>query len=593
MQLPTPGFLLTAFLQVCRRFPGPMISTFLATAACFLLIDSTGAREDADLVVRTWMTSQLGLPFLTALIAYSESKNWSENRAWLIQLFGIAALVGCWFWLDNKAENFETQILPQYVALFLVLHLSVAFAPYLNWRSVRNFWEYNRQLFANIVVGAAFTLILFAGLALAILAVDNLFDTHVPDRVYPKLFVLLAGIFNTAFFLFHFPEKYSLDTSEGGYNLIFRNLCKFILIPIVLLYFVILYAYGAKIGIQWSLPKGWVGSLILGFSVAGIFTYLLNFYLAEEDNSWIVKNFKRWFWWVLLPLTGLLFIAIVRRISDYGVTELRFLVADLGIWLAAACLYFLFSKNDNIKFIPISLALFALVWAFGPLNAFSVSERSQKGRLTEILERSGRFENGKIKPGTTLLTEPEYDQVNAALIYLENRKALSDLLPNPLDSALLEHGVLMSWLKIESDSTKESKHLSINQETDDEPIEIHGYDLAYKLELNAGAAYERSQPGNYFTLSENGKMLQWHQWKDGKLNLVEVYSLTPTIEKWWENQQAKESYTSVSLPIQERTLNLSGHKNPIRVIVDSAEIEMKGQEKQLNFLSCWVLIQQR
>ncbi len=290
MQLPTPGFLLTAFLQVCRRFPGAMLCSFLGTAACIMLIDSNGSKEGADFVVRCWLACQLGLPLLTALVAYSESKGWGERRGWMAQILGVAALIGGWFWLDTLAANFETQILPQFLALLLVMHLAVSVAPYLNQRSVRDFWEYNRELFANLIVGAAFTLILFVGLALALLAVDNLFNFRIPDRAYPKLFLVLAGVFNTAYFLYHFPQKYSAlpavalapaepwraGAEEGAqpppksdntaYNWVFRNLCKYILIPIVLLYFVILYAYGAKIGIQWSLPKGWVSSLVLGFS---------------------------------------------------------------------------------------------------------------------------------------------------------------------------------------------------------------------------------------------------------------------------------------------------------------------------------------
>ncbi|MFN0213410.1 MAG: DUF4153 domain-containing protein, partial [Saprospiraceae bacterium] len=534
MQIPSPGFLISAFFAVCRRFPGTMLCAILGTFSCIYLINEGGGSwEDQDLYIRIWITCQLGLPFLTSVLVFSESKNWDEKKGWLLQILGIGALVGCWFWLNPKAEHFEERILPQYMALILVAHLAVAVAPFLNARPVREFWEYNRQLFANLIVGAAFTLILFVGLSLAILAVDNLFDTHIPDRIYPNLFSLLAGIFNTAYFLFHFPQKHQIDSSiteniavKGTYGWVFRNLCKYILIPIVILYFVILYAYGAKIGLEWSLPKGWVSSLVVGFSVAGIFSYLLNFYLPEEDKSLIVTGFKRWFWWVLLPLTGLLFIAIGKRISDYGVTEERFLVAQLGIWLALSCLYFLFSKNDNIKFIPISLGLFALAWAFGPLSAFSVSERSQKRILIEILERNGRLENGKFKPGNSPLTGPEQDQASSIIYYLQNRNELSAMLPVPIDSTLLQPYSLLQWLKIDDTSVKNTRTLSISPSNESEPLDVSGYDLAYNVNLTYTINEdERADPGNFFGLSQDNKMLEWRQNKAGKTNLVEMFSL--------------------------------------------------------------------
>ncbi|MBC7778246.1 MAG: DUF4153 domain-containing protein, partial [Phycisphaerae bacterium] len=379
----------------------------------------------------------------------------------------------------------------------------------------------------------------------------------------------------------------------SSYNWVFRNLCKYILIPIVLLYFVILYAYGAKIGLQWSLPKGWVSSLVIGFSVAGIFTYLLNFYLAEEDNSLIVRGFKRWFWWVLLPLTVLLFIAIGKRIGDYGVTEERFLVAQLGVWLAAACLYFLFSKNDNIKFIPISLALFALVWAFGPLNAFAVSERSQKGILAEILTRNGRFENGKMKPGSIPVTETERYQVSSTILYLERRKALSDLLPTPTDSALLELNGLMNWLKIGDDLHVITSTLNINPLNSSEPLDVHGFDMAYKVDLNPDNNKERKEPGYFFRLSDDRKMLEWRQTKNGETTLVQAFSLSPTTQKWWLKKEKGKAYSYLTLPTDERTINFTGRHGLLRFIAQDVQIEEKGQEKRLNYCNGWVLLKER
>lgn len=590
MRLPSPGFLFAAFWQVCLRFPGAMMATVLGTVACFSLVDASHATESEDFYTRSWMVCQLGLPFLTALVIYAESRSWSKQRQILLQLLGFVSLIGCWFWLDVEAMDFNQKVIPQYITLLLIGHLAVAVAPYLNNRPVRDFWEYNREVFANLIVGFAFTLILYAGLALAILAIDHLFGTNIQELVYAKLFILLVGIFNTSYFLYHFPSQYSFEEAEGNaYNLVFRNLCKYILIPIVILYFVILYAYSAKIGLEWSLPKGWVSSLVLGFSVAGIFTYLLNFYLPEEDGSLLVKGFKRWFWWVLLPLAGLLLLAIGKRIGDYGVTEERFLVAQLGVWLAAACLYFLFSKNDNLKFIPISLALIALLWAFGPLNAFSVSQRSQTRILTGILERNGRFENGKMKAGKSPLTDPERDQAGSAILYLKERNALKDLLPQPADSAWLEYEGLMKWLGLNIPAESSITSLSISNLEDYITLNIKGFDLAYQLEFQPGQEKEPRESGNIFQLSKDGKMLEWRQMKDGRNILLELYSLEPAILKWLEKQDKEEASTFVRLPVQERTVQLSGRKASIRLIPENLEIEVVGSDKRLKYCHGWLL----
>jgi hypothetical protein len=259
----------------------------------------------------------------------------------------------------------------------------------------------------------------------------------------------------------------------------------------------------------------------------------------------------------------------------------------------AACLYFLFSKNDNIKFIPISLALFALVWAFGPLNAFSVSERSQKGIIKEILTQNGRFENGKLKPGTQPLTDPERAQVGSAIQYLSYHNALTELLPSPIDSSWLAYDGLMNWLKLEVIATDATKHLSISSEDKTGPLEIRGFDLAYNVNLNSETEPETQQSGNFFKLSKDGKMLEWHKIKDGKDTLVEMFSLIPMIQKWEGKMSLTEAYTYTSLPLGERLFNYTGRKGVIRCIAEEAEISVEGAEKKVYSYAGWVFLKEK
>ena len=293
MKLPSPGFLLNAFATACRRFPVAMLCAAVGVVAGLVLVE----RGDDSFFTRLWMVCQLGLPLLIGLAALAESRAREGRLHWLLQGAGVVVLAGYFFLLDPDTPSFERLVLPRYMALLLSAHLLVAVAPYLNRSPVADFWEYNKRLFTNLVTGAAFTAVLYLGLSAAVLAVDRLFDLHVNYRIYGRLFVLLAGVVNTSFFLFHFPKTYTFGEDGTGYNAVFRNLCKFILIPIVGLYFLILYAYGTKILITWNLPQGWVSSLVVGFSVAGIFTYLLNYWLPQHDDSSLVHGYRRWFWW--------------------------------------------------------------------------------------------------------------------------------------------------------------------------------------------------------------------------------------------------------------------------------------------------------
>lgn len=594
MKLISPGFLLDAFIQVCRRFPGVMICAVVGVGALFVLIESD---SEEHIWAPLWMVCQLGLPLLTGLVAFSESKNWTATRVWLLQVLGLAALAGYYFLIDTKAPAFEHTELLRYLTLLFIAHLFAAIAPYLNKRSVRDFWEYNRELFANIIIGVVFTLILYAGLALAILAVDQLFNLDLEERIYMRLFFVLAGIFNTAYFLFHFPKNYEFEVADTGYNAVFKNLCKYILIPIVGLYFLILYTYGGKILATWNLPRGWVSSLVLGFSVAGIFTYLLNFYLPEHDESAHVRGYKRWFWWVVLPLTVLLFVAIGKRISDYGVTEERFLVAHLGVWLAATCLYFLFSKYDNIKFIPISLALFGLVFAFGPLNAFKVSERSQVGILQKLFEKNGRWKDGRLVKSDSPVTKEEAAQIISALEYLDRRDALSRMawLPMPVDSfpkslkTYNDATRIAEWAGISSNDQNRYDYLTISTlRVEDAGLDVRGFTTFYHVMLNQYR--EKPEQGYLFSLSDTTTRLEWKQAKSGKTSLIESFDLQPVLKKW--EAQAKEGY-SLELSPTEACLNFTGRKGSIRLYVTDARIEKENGDLRFGHLNGYLFLKEK
>ncbi len=591
MRLPSPGFLIQAFAQVLRRFPATMLCAFIGVFALFVIIDDY--QHPADWV-RTYMVCLLGLPLLTGLVALAESKGWDNTRSWLLQGIGLLCLAAYWFWLNPDADGFEYRELPGYLALLLVAHLLVAVAPYLNDRSVRDFWEFNKELFANIVVGASFSFILFAGLSLAILAVDQLFDIIVSEKIYLRLFFLLAGIFNTAYFLFHFPKNYSFDTDDSSYTAIFKNLCKFILIPIVGLYFLILYAYSFKIIGTWTLPRGWVGSLVTGFSVAGIFTYLLNFYLPEQDTSRQVHAYRRWFWWVLLPLTVLLMVAIGQRISDYGVTEQRFLVAQIGVWLALICLYFLIAKKDNIKFIPISLAIFACSWAFGPFNAKAVSERSQLSRMTQILQQTGRLKDGKMVPGTTPVTELESDQFQSCVNFLQDRKRLeilTPMLPKPVDSLPEVSGYygsagrLRAWLGMGTSSKEASDQKTVNvySPTPLDGVDIRGYATFKAIALNSSSEITLKQRGDYFQLTKDGKSLEWLSYDGKTTNVKEKFDLQPFMKQWYDHRKMDNTY--YELDATARMIDLVGKKSTVRLVVENGMAEMGSTGLSMGYLN--------
>jgi hypothetical protein len=208
---------------------------------------------------------------------------------------------------------------------------------------------------------------------------------------------------------------------EGKYPVVLKFFTQFILIPLLIIYVVILYFYCAKIVINWQLPRGWVSYLVLAYSIVGIFALLLVHPLKElKLKSWIVI-FSKLFYYTLIPLIILLFVAIFTRVLQYGYTEARYFVLLISLWLTILVLYFVFFKKATIKFIPISLfifGLFALIFPY--LNVFSVSIRSQENELIEVLKENNLLVNNKINFGKQV-TDSIANSVENKLEFLSER----------------------------------------------------------------------------------------------------------------------------------------------------------------------------
>jgi hypothetical protein len=228
----------------------------------------------------------------------------------------------------------------------------------------------------------------------------------------------VVGLFGPWFFLAGVPEDLeSLDTIEE-YPKGLKIFAQYILLSLVIVYLLILYAYLLKILMQWNWPKGWVSSLILGFSAASILSLLLMHPIRDRsENAWI-RAAGKWLYVVLIPLIAVLFLAVTERIGDYGITESRYVGIALGVWLSAQVIYFLFSKSKSIKFTVGSLCLLAFLISFGPWGMLSVSHRSQVGRLSRLLTKNGVLVNGLVHREHGKVSQEDAQEISSIVSYL-------------------------------------------------------------------------------------------------------------------------------------------------------------------------------
>lgn len=400
------------------RFPFVILDAALGTAAALILVDHEGPAKPT-ILFNIFFAAVLGIPLLAALVLVAERRRLSKKMSLALQTSGILLLVGYAFTLPTNFTQAPLVSLWRFFILAVALHLFAFTAPYAARGEGNGFWHYNKTLLLRILTALLYSLVLYAGLSIALAALDNLFGVYVPGKRYFELWILVTGMFSTWFFLAGVPENLAELDALTNYPRSLKILAQYILLPIVLIYFVILYAYLGKIVVTWDWPQGWVSKLILGFSATGLFLLLLLHPITgRAENLWI-KKFARWFYVALIPLIVMLFLAVWRRIGEYGITEGRYLAIALGVWLVFLVTYFSASRNESIKVIPISLCVFAFAVCFGPWGAFSVSRHSQVARLEKLSTEAGILVDSRIRPVHAEIPFDQAKQISAVLAYLK------------------------------------------------------------------------------------------------------------------------------------------------------------------------------
>jgi hypothetical protein len=419
MKLPSIQQIAAGAGQSFIRFPLVLINALCGTVAAILLIDYEGP-AGASFLFQVMFAALLGIPLLFGLEQMAEKRKWKMGPSIALQLLGVLLLLLYARTVPQHIPNAPALYTIRLLILITGLVFFASAAPFWGKNELNGFWHYNRILFFRLLTSLAYSVVLYAGLSFALAAMDNLFGIDVPGKRYGELAVLMLGVFNTWLFLSRVPGDLDALQHESEYPKGLKIFAQYILSPLVLVYLLILYAYLAKILIDWDWPQGWVSKLILGFSATGLFTLLLLYPIRDlTENRWI-RLAWRWFFYILIPLLVMLPLAVWRRVSQYGFTEGRYLAMVLGGWLIFIVLYFLAGKGKNIKIIPTTLCVLALLVSFGPWGVFDISAASQVGRLQTLLGKNSILVDGHAQKAAAKPDIEDSRQISSILAYLHD-----------------------------------------------------------------------------------------------------------------------------------------------------------------------------
>ena len=234
---------------------------------------------------------------------------------------------------------------------------------------------------AKLVPGFLIGFLLMAIITAIVASIGFLFDLDLSDNwfTHPNAFIAF-GVIPLLCCSFVTKETTRLNSEKAV-----RIAIDYILSPALVLYAVILLLYILRIIIRWELPDGGVAYMVAIFMALALLCYLLRLQLEKRHFEWFYKAFPA----IAIPPLTLLWIGVIRRISDYGITEPRFYVLLIAILLTIFTAMLVKEKTRNFQLMTLIMAAALILFTYIPgIRAKDFERRSQEGRPEEAIEET-------------------------------------------------------------------------------------------------------------------------------------------------------------------------------------------------------------
>ncbi|GIV30522.1 MAG: hypothetical protein KatS3mg028_1588 [Bacteroidia bacterium] len=379
--------------ETFKKFPGMIISGLMAFLVVYYMIENEKLPGVFEKHINYLLVSALGIVtfFLTDISVWLNKLNLKIRGA--LYVMNIVILWAIYHSLPQaEHDTFIREGLYVKYALWLVMfHLLVTFLP-LWGKKDWLIWNFNLQLLLRFVASFIYSYTILMGVSFALFLIDFLLKVNVDGDLYAKWFFFTSFVLSP--WIFAAGVSLKIEDYEN-YSLpgFLKKFSLYVLLPLLGVYILIFYVYAVKILIQGEWPQGGVAAMILQVSVGGYLIFSILYGLIEQKNT--LFKLQRLYFLLLLPLSFVLYLAVDIRVEKYGLTISRLIILFLNVWLVLISIYKLWKPRD-LKIVPLSLSVVALLMAFGPLNIVSLSEQSQVNRLKTILEENDLLKNGKI-----------------------------------------------------------------------------------------------------------------------------------------------------------------------------------------------------
>lgn len=525
----------------------------------------------------------IAIPFSATVELIREKYFENKNRKFfrIINFFGTILFI---FVSKMFFKNYFAGEIINITATILIFYVLFYLIPIIYRNENRE--KYLQSVVGNQIITIGFALVLFLGFSAIIGTVDVLL-VNLSHTLYIHAFVFSSAVFGVIFFVSRLKEK---DESLENYALpkIVEILICYILIPLILIYTAILYLYFAKIIFTLKMPKGVVSHLVLWYTAFSLFIIIMVTPITFKNK--FAKFYKKFFPMISVPLILLALFSINERIFQYGITENRYLVVILVIWLLFNMILYIV-KND-VKWVLISYIFAILIAVFSPFNLVTVSINSQNKRLERLLIKNGIIQNGKITNKNDKVSIKSKNEIMSVIDYFYNNtselkwkkiKILGKTYEKPEDFMKVI-GANDFWRSYESIDNQEKgviSEISLKMNDGIKMTEAKGYDyliydfsVSYLLDANETKEFDNE---NYKVVLKNKNLMIKNIQKNIEVLNIDLNKIATEVYLKIKEKAKKQNQSYVELPENDLTY-LSETKNSKYKIVFS-DIHFSEEDK--------------
>ena len=388
-----PSQISTAF----KRFPLASAFAIFTTIAFICIFECSGSFRQSiyDNELLYWLSIY---PIAATMIALTISLVQESRKKFSIIPHVVAGAV--WLAISIALAFYrvqsDTYIENAYVwatlkFTYTTIFLSLFVAPFFKQKDENGFWVFLMKNAKAAVIAGAISAVLLIAIEGFLFGFFNLFDIK-PSSGRP--FIYSAIICScTIFPILFFSGIPSIDEclqEAPALNKFQTSANKFLFLPVISLYIILLYAYIAKIIIQWEMPKGMVSYLVS----ASMMLMLLRVTLTLPERINPKPSFEKTLLKILpaacIPLVILMSVGIMRRISDYGISEDRYYIAAVNIFYYIIIAILLIDKiKCKSRYIAIVFCSMFFILTNGPLSALNVTHRIWMESIKSALVEQG------------------------------------------------------------------------------------------------------------------------------------------------------------------------------------------------------------